>query len=288
MADGNLASSARDLPPKVTRIATAALNGFTASLVRTSAGVYDDGVWPEHRVILHSGREPVGADCRCDDMRLRRLQVFGDFDVQPAGAPGRWEDDGPAEVMVFRIAPAFLRTTAEGLEMASDRAELIPRLQARDDQVEHIALAFKAEMQSGDPLSRLYGESLAMALASRLLQRYGAPAKPTAHGLSRRQQRRVFDHVETYLDTDLSLAELAGVAGVSVSHFTVLFRRSVGMSVHRYVIQQRVMRARAMLLEGSLSIAQVALETGFAHQSHLARCMRRIVGLTPAEVARCR
>jgi AraC family transcriptional regulator len=48
------------------------------------------------------------------------------------------------------------------------------------------------------------------------------------------------------------------------------------------------MRARAMLLQGELSIAQVALETGFAHQSHLARCMRRIVGLTPAEVARCR
>ena len=288
MADGNLASKTQDLPPKVTRVATAALNGFTASLVRTAAGVYDQGGWPEHRVILHTAREPVGADCRCDDMRLRRLQVFGDFDVQPAGVPGRWEDDGPAEVLVFRIAPAFLRSTAEGLEMDAARAELTPRLQTRDDQLEHIALAFKAEMEGREPLSRLYGESLAVAFASRLLQRYGAAPKPVGHGLSRRQQRRVFDHVETYLDADLSLAELASVAGVSVSHFTVLFRRSMGMSVHRSVIQQRVMRARAMLLAGDMPIAQVALETGFAHQSHLARCMRRIVGVTPAEVARCR
>ena len=288
MADGALAARGRDLPPKVTRIAGASFNGFTATLVRTAAGLYDEGGWPEHRVILHTAAEPVGADCRCDGVRLARLQVFGDFDIQPAGVPGCWDDDGPAEVLVFRLAPAFLRQTAEGLDMDPARAELTPRLQARDPQIEHIGLALKAELEAGAPLSRLYGESLAVAFASRLLQRFGAAPKPPAHGLSRRQQRRVFDHIETHLDTDLSLAELAAIAGVSISHFTVLFRRSVGMSVHRFVIQQRVLRARALLLAGELSIAQVALETGFAHQSHLARSMRRIAGLTPTDIVRSR
>jgi AraC family transcriptional regulator len=288
MADGSQALRARDLPPTVTRVAGAAFNGFAATLVRTGPGVYDEGGWPEHRVILHTGAQPVVAECRCDDVQLRRLQAHGDFDLQPAGTPGRWVDDGPAEVLVLRIAPAFLRNIAEGLDMDPARAEITPRLAARDDQIEHIGLALKAELESGAPLSRLYGESLGIAVASRLLRRFGAAPKPIAHGLSRRQMRRVVDHIEANLDQNLGLADVAAVAGVSVSHFTVLFRRSTGLSVHRYVVQHRVMRARALLLAGDLSIAQVALEAGFSHQSHLARCMRQVMGLTPAEVARCR
>ena len=57
---------------------------------------------------------------------------------------------------------------------------------------------------------------------------------------------------------------------------------------HRYVIERRVAAARALLMETGLSIAQVALEVGFAHQSHLTRCMRRLTGLTPGEIVRAR
>jgi AraC family transcriptional regulator len=76
------------------------------------------------------------------------------------------------------------------------------------------------------------------------------------------------------------------VAGVSVPHLTTLFRRTMGRSVHRYVVERRVQRARSLLLAGERSIAQVALQTGFAHQSHLARWMRRLLGVTPAELLR--
>lgn len=288
MADGNTAPYRRDLPPKITRLGGQAFNGFAAALVQTGPGIYDNGAWPEHRLIMQTAHAPIGVQCRCDGIVSSRVQVYGDFDLQPAGTPGVWDDDGPSEMMVMSFSPAFLRTTAEGLEMDVARAELNPRMQARDACIEHIALALKAELEGGAPLSRLYGESLGVALTSRVLQRFGAASRSAAHGLSRRQHRRVLDYIDDHLDEDLSLAELAAVAGVSVSHFTVLFRRTTSLSVHRFVVQRRVLRARELLLAGDMSIAQVALETGFAHQSHLARCMRKVVGMTPAEVARCR
>jgi AraC family transcriptional regulator len=74
------------------------------------------------------------------------------------------------------------------------------------------------------------------------------------------------------------------VADLSVSHLKVLFRHSVGLPVHEYVVRRRVERARTLLLAGKLSLSQVALASGFAHQSHLARQMRRVLGVTPAAI----
>jgi AraC family transcriptional regulator len=106
------------------------------------------------------------------------------------------------------------------------------------------------------------------ALAGRLLQRYSLRENP--------QLARALDYIEQHLDQDLSIARLAGVAGASASHFKSLFRRSTGLPVHRYIVQRRVERARALLQAGKLPASQAALEAGFAHQSHMARWMRRL------------
>lgn len=87
--------------------------------------------------------------------------------------------------------------------------------------------------------------------------------------------------VNDSLTGSLTLDELAAVAGVSVSHFQVLFRRSTGQPVHRYIVQQRTEHARALLRAGA-SISDAALQSGFCDASHLARWMRRLHGVTPA------
>jgi AraC family transcriptional regulator len=71
---------------------------------------------------------------------------------------------------------------------------------------------------------------------------------------------------------------------VSASHLRVLFKRTVGIPIHEYVIQRRVERARVLLVESELPASQIALEAGFAHQSHMARCMRKLLGFTPSSL----
>jgi AraC family transcriptional regulator len=131
----------------------------------------------------------------------------------------------------------------------------------------------------------LFRESLGTALAARLLQRHNRrslPMRDPQGGLSAWKLKLVISHIEDNLETDLSLAEIAQVASVSVSHLKTLFRRSTGTPVHQYILRRRVERAKLLLQDQNLSIAQIAFATGFAHQSHLARHMRKILGVTPA------
>jgi AraC family transcriptional regulator len=58
------------------------------------------------------------------------------------------------------------------------------------------------------------------------------------------------------------------------------------MPVHQYVIQRRVERAKTLLMQKGLSMAEIALAAGFAHQSHMARHMRRVLGLPPQAMKR--
>jgi AraC family transcriptional regulator len=85
----------------------------------------------------------------------------------------------------------------------------------------------------------------------------------------------VVEYIESHLDRSLSLADLAGVTGYSVSHFKAMFRRATGMPAHRFVMQRRAARARDYLQQGRLGRTEIALATGFAHASHMARYLRR-------------
>lgn len=278
-----------DRPAQARRLATAARGGFTATLIHSEPGLHASGAWPEHRLLIQTSPEPHPARCLFDGVEAQHVDLAGDFCLQPATLPGVWENHGPVELIELRIAPALLARTAEGLDIPPSHADLTPQLWARDTQVEHIAWGLKAELERGDaPPSGLYVESLGVALCARLLCRFGPGVPRTSGGLSRRQLRAVTDLVASRLDEDLPLSNLAAAAGLSVAHFTVLFRRSTGMSAHRYVVRERVMRARRLILGGRLSLAEVALEAGFSHQSHLARAMRKVLGLTPAQIARCR
>ena len=71
---------------------------------------------------------------------------------------------------------------------------------------------------------------------------------------------------------------------MSVSHFKAVFRETVGQPVHRYLVQRRVERAAWMLKNQRTPIADIALQTGFSHQSHLALQMRRILGQSPKDL----
>jgi AraC family transcriptional regulator len=239
----------------------------------------------EHRVIFYLTPD-VPTDCSCEGVAQRRVQTPYDFDIVPAGASGFWEDHAECDMVSVRLSPRLVASTAEALALPADRAELAPRLGGRDPMVEHVVRALMAEIAAPAPAGRIYADSLATALTTRLLQNFAAGGAAGRQTLSKPQIRRIVDYVEANLDGELTLEQLAEVAGMSIPHLTTLFRRTMGQSVHSYVMERRVQRARDLLLARRQTIAQVALETGFAHQSHLARWMRRLLGVTPGEILR--
>jgi AraC family transcriptional regulator len=262
--------------------------GLDVALVETPAGATRVAASDQHRLGVHVGR-PVRASCRFAGRTHRRLQSRGDIDLLPAGAPGVWEDDRSTRILQLRITPALLATTAVDMGIDPDRIDLAPQFQLRDRRIEHIAGALEAELEEEAPSDALYGESLAVALASHLVLRFRAsPGAPplVGRGLSRAQLLRVTEYIDANLGGALSLAELASVAGVGASHFKTLFKRSTRVPVHQYVVRRRVEHARLLLASGAESPAAIALRVGFSDQSHMARWIRRALGTTPTALRR--
>lgn len=246
----------------------------------TSPGLVAIDPLPDHRLKIHTGG-PVRGSCRFHHFVYTR----GDVDLIPSGWSDTWVEEASSTSLVVRLSPSLLHRAAEDMGLDSGSAGLVPRHQFRDPQIEYIAWALDAERGAGSPNGLLYSESLGMALAVHLLNRYPAPLRPKG-GLTKAKQRRVAEYIEAHLDEDLSLARLAGVVEVSASHFKTLFKRSTGLPVHEYVVQRRVERAKALLLRGELPASQIAIEAGFAHQSHMARAMRRVLGVAPSMISR--
>jgi AraC-like DNA-binding protein len=97
--------------------------------------------------------------------------------------------------------------------------------------------------------------------------------------------RRVRDYIHACYADNISLDDLAALAGLGRFQLAVAFRREVGLPPHAYHVQVRVAAARRLLATGAPAV-RVAAETGFADQSHMIRHFRRIMGITPGEYVR--
>jgi len=261
-------------------------NGIEAAIFDTTGGLVERPRAARHMISMHIG-VPVRAACRCHGPVHNRLQSPGDIDVVPLGYAAVWEDAGPTTMLSINLSPSLIRSAAEAMGLNPDSISIAPQLGLNDEKLRHIGWALKAELETGEPFDRLYAESLGNAMAVHLLRHYTLEApKTTRLGLTRRQHNDVVDYVTAHLTSNLSLGELAAVAGASISHFSSLFKQSSGLPVHQYVIRRRVECALNLLLHGASTLSEVAVQAGFADQSHMARCMRRVIGMTPMDVLR--
>jgi AraC-like DNA-binding protein/PAS domain-containing protein len=117
------------------------------------------------------------------------------------------------------------------------------------------------------------------------LERHFADQPPRG-GLSAGALRRVCEFVESHLEDDIKLETLAAEARLSVFHFARGFKLSTGVSPHRYLIEQRVKRARQLLVQTDLPLSAIASAVGFFDQGHFSRQFRSLVGTTPSSFRR--
>ena len=158
----------------------------------------------------------------------------------------------------------------------------------RDPAISEILNLLFGEIELGGVSTRLYIDSLAHALTVRFLF-LGERIQEQARGpatLTRRKLSRVQELVESRLDADLTLQELAAAVGYSRSHFLRAFHATTGVTPHRYLLNRRIERARRLLAEADMTIAQVAYSCGFSSQAHLTVAFRKVCGLTPGEYRR--
>jgi len=158
-------------------------------------------------------------------------------------------------------------------------------LEFHDDELAGVLRAMVREIEEGCPHGTLYAESLSSSVLLRVAQTHG-PSRRERGTLTTAQLRRVDELIAHGTEEGLTLGALADAAGYSRAQFVRLFRRTAGTSPHRYVLQHRLQRARRLIETSTLSLAEVASETGFASQSHLNSAFVRVFGCTPGEARR--
>ncbi|ROZ79452.1 AraC family transcriptional regulator [Ramlibacter sp. WS9] len=162
------------------------------------------------------------------------------------------------------------------------------QVEFRDEGLAAMLRSMVAEAASGSVNGQLYAESLSLGVALRLQQRAANRARVSCERgkLTAVQVERLEEWIGVHLAEDISLAQLARIAGFSPAHFVRLFKNSLGCAPYRHVLNIRLERARQLLLASDLPIAAIAVETGFASQSHLTTAFVREHKVPPGQLRR--
>jgi AraC family transcriptional regulator len=245
----------------------------------------------DHWLYLHTGHSAPLIQKR-DDRSHESILHKGDNFFVPAGQPSYWcqaQDMSGVICAPLHIClkPELIQQVAEASDIDSKRFDLVHCFGQQDLQLHQIGMLLFAELQSGGMMGQLYAESLTQVLIIHLLRHYSTLTQTITsqnRSLTRAQLQQAIDYIHTYLNRDLSLAELASVINISPTYFASLFKQAMGISPHQYVIQQRVEQAKLMLSKTDLAIADIALQVGFSSQSHLTQQFKRLTGMTPKQV----
>ncbi len=242
---------------------------------------------PEHSLPTHLIAIQTGAPIKVDNIVNGRFQsgysVRGDLSILPAHLPNweRWY--GIAEYIALRLEPALMVQLIKQ-ELINDKVEIIPHLRIRDPLIEQLGIGLLKEAKAIGMMSRLYAESTSILIAIHLLKHYST-AKMAVHyhldGLPKSKLHQVIEYIDENLERDLSLTELAAIAGLSPNYFANTFKRLTGVPPHQYVTNCRIERAKALLAEDKLPITEICHRIGFQSHSHFSTVFRRLIGATP-------
>jgi AraC family transcriptional regulator len=235
-----------------------------------------------HEICVYVGKPIIYTQMIKGKMRSHTC-IYGDMIIYPAGLTQKLSWNNNAETIQLSLKPELLAQASQDW-LAPEKIEIIPQFQLRDPLIQQLALTFLRELQYSLLNNSLYIESLSNTLCLHLLRHYGISPRTIPDnydGLPGFLLRRLVEYIQANLAQNLTLVDMAQVVNLSTSHLNRLFKQSQGISLHQYVIQCRIERAKQLLKQPQLTIAEIATQVGFADQSHLTHHFKRHVGVTP-------
>ena len=236
-----------------------------------------------HDIQLADGEIAVGDVPRSSQTDLRHLMTF---------VPGGCGVSGWSKLRARRhlftavyydpaILPEELDARITGIER--------PMLYFDDPALRSTLSKLQGLLVDPDPIDATYSETLGLTAAIELarLQFNGAGVRaPDSGRLGTAQAKSVVEFIRENLHRDISLSDLAGVAGLSRFHFTRAFKRTTGLSPYQFILSARVEQAKSSLANTDQSIFEISQRLGFGNQGQFAAAFRKLVGTTPSQFRR--
>jgi AraC-like DNA-binding protein len=196
--------------------------------------------------------------------------------IQPAHQPFSFDVQTMSRWCGVIVQPAKLKA------LVGSESAIEPVIGLYDDVLTPVMQAICAEVLRGGSSGRKFAEAMTLVIGTQLLRLFGEANAAPKGGITGRQLRLVADHVDQRIDQDISVEKLAQLAGLSEAHFARAFKQTTGISPHKYVTERRLERGKRLLADTQETIAQIALDCGFADQAHFARSFSQHYGSSPS------
>jgi AraC family transcriptional regulator len=212
------------------------------------------------------------------DMRLGYAQLvdLGDNPVVSL--------DIPFDSLRFYITQVALDEMANEAGIRRVKGLCAPNFGDRDLVLFGLAQALAGAMEHPGDGTAMFTDCIALAFFSHIRRAYGgAPAErgSVRGGLTSWQLQRAREFINANMTGDPSISQLADECGLSGSYFARAFKQTTGISPHRWLTKQRVQRAKELLQDPALGLADIAQACGFVDQSHFTRVFSRSEGYSP-------
>jgi AraC family transcriptional regulator len=204
--------------------------------------------------------------------------VRGGTEIQAAWASNPWP------TMVMQLDNAKFQGIAPE-EVRAIETLLTSAVTTQDERLAALMHIMREEVKEGCPSGRLFGESISLALLGYLASKYATP-RPIEEAeakLSPTQRRSLVDYIRANIASNIAVTDLAAHVNMSPSHFARVFKASFGVTPYRFVMQERIAGAKAMLASADVSASEAAMAFGFASQSHFVKVFRQFTGVTPKQ-----
>jgi AraC family transcriptional regulator len=215
--------------------------------------------------------------------------LAGEVAIIPAGASWSCQPDSShlGNILLLFLRPLFVRSVIEGIDFSFGELVLTPQIGFQSKHIRYIAMSLLGELNEANVVGRLYADSLAIGLAMQLIRRYSSlrDVQIGHGGLAPHRLRKAIGLINHHLigeeEGRVALRSVAKDVGMSYFHFSRAFKQSMGMSPTNYIAERRIERAKKLIRETDLPIAEIALRSGFSSQSHFTTSFRRVAGVTP-------
>ena len=167
-------------------------------------------------------------------------------------------------------------------------ADLSPRLYSTDPKFRRVILALADALVHPGFVGAAMVDGLTRNLAATIAGIEPGIAQQEAERirLAPFRLRQVIDYIEANLAKPITLAEMANAAGLSVFHFSRVFTHAMGLSPYRYLAERRIMRAKQLLVQDQLSVAEIGQVCGIANPAHFSTAFSKAVGMSPSTFRR--
>jgi AraC family transcriptional regulator len=238
-------------------------------------------------VVLHL-HNAVKLERRFEGAWKRGISSPNGLCINPKYAPTTYQWTGSPVCAAVSISPSMLSNLIHEIGNTDPtHVELIESFNFHDPAIEYLCRSLVNEVQTAELGGQMFAELLGQGLGVLLLRKYSTLSlvrTMPVQKLTPSQLRAVDEYIDAHLEKRITLAELGAFVNLSASYFAKLFKASTGIAPHQYVIKWRIERAKGLLLEGKLTIAEIATKVGFTDQSHLTYHFKRLHGITPRKV----